>query len=394
MSCETCAAIEKSVNADHPHVIRKCVDCGCSYKTQMGGKHGYGIKVEKGDQFIIPAGFLNFSANPLKSNSQMSLAGVSWLAELLFGIDFVQPVSRQDIVGKLDELSNSNEAFFINSDMFEGLDLNNSDTEEEVHRRLSANPKTIEWWGYMAAGLARMAKEAVEADDAATAAWASVSSERFRMLAIFRQQFEEAVFMGNSAGRLLQLLKIWGVNRENALEGFWQETFKQHAYAFSQLFAAPVTFIQEGAYVGGMKIDRKDARYVDFMLSSGESNSAILIEIKTPETPLIGPRYRKNAFSPSKELSGSVVQIGDYANKIKESAIFIGQDNGKMLTTIHLRKLIVIGNYSKELVDEKRRSSFELFRSSLNGIDIVTFDELFSKLSRLAELFNIKSTTN
>jgi hypothetical protein len=50
-----------------------------------------------------------------------------------------------------------------------------------------------------------------------------------------------------------------------------------------------------------------------------------------------------------------------------------------------------VGNYS-ELDTEEKRRSFELYRSSLSNIDIVTFDELFRKMEYLAKLFNLVSS--
>jgi hypothetical protein len=48
-----------------------------------------------------------------------------------------------------------------------------------------------------------------------------------------------------------------------------------------------------------------------------------------------------------------------------------------------------MGNYERELTAPKLRSSFELFRSSLAGVEIVTFDEFFRKVEQLANLFNL-----
>jgi hypothetical protein len=36
--------------------------------------------------------------------------------------------------------------------------------------------------------------------------------------------------------------------------------------------------------------------------------------------------------------------------------------------------------------------SFELFRTSLAGVDVITFDEFFRKIEHLAKLFNLVRT--
>jgi hypothetical protein len=100
-------------------------------------------------------------------------------------------------------------------------------------------------------------------------------------------------------------------NRENSDEEFWQIQFNQNSYVLSQVFSVPVVFIQDKAYVGGMSVDRSDARFVDYLYSGDTSNEAILIEIKTPMTPLLGSKYR-SIYRPSAELSGVLIQISDY----------------------------------------------------------------------------------
>jgi hypothetical protein len=44
--------------------------------------------------------------------------------------------------------------------------------------------------------------------------------------------------------------------------------------------------------------------------------------------------------------------------------------------------LLLIGNGETELADSKKRDSFELFRSGLHDIEVITFDELFRKIKR------------
>ena len=59
------------------------------------------------------------------------------------------------------------------------------------------------------------------------------------------------------------------------------------------------------------------------------------------------------------------------------------------LNAFNPRRIILIGNYEKQLKDAKKKTSFELFRTSLADVDIVTFDEFFEKIEHLAKLFNL-----
>jgi hypothetical protein len=53
------------------------------------------------------------------------------------------------------------------------------------------------------------ALNAIEQGNPSEAAWAMAASERFRALAIFKAQFEDAVFAGHSARRVVDLLRTW-----------------------------------------------------------------------------------------------------------------------------------------------------------------------------------------
>jgi hypothetical protein len=387
MSCKQCDSLDDITDLSRPFVVRTCT-CGRKIKLRSPGAHGIGFKVEKGDEFTIPAGFITLSANPLKGSGQFTSYGMNWFAEMVFGIDIASPNNRDDFRPAIRSIMESNETFFKDAEYLKGLDLNNPENEDEMYKRLSAHQRTAEWWGFMAAGFGSIALNAIEQGNASEVAWAMATAERFRALAVFKSNFEEAVLMANSARRLINLLQLWDSNRENSDEGFWQITLSENAYAISQLFSVPITLIKDRAYVGGMSLDGKDARFLDFMFSGGSANDAILVEIKTPVTKLLGTKYRNNVYPPSAALGGSVVQVNDYCHSLREN-ILLTRKSGVDLNTFNPRRLVIIGNYEKELTDSKKRTSFELFRASLAGLDIITFDEFFRKIEHLAKLFNL-----
>jgi hypothetical protein len=197
----------------------------------------------------MPAGFLTMSANPLKGSGQFTSHGLRWFAEMIFGVDISKKENREDFPTAIRAIMDSNENFFKDAEYLNGLDLNDPANEEEMFKRINANTKTVEWWGYMAAGFGSIALNAIEEGNASEAAWAMATAERFRALALFKSNFEEAVFMGHSARRLIDFMRTWDSNKENDDEGFWQIKLSENAYAFSQLFSVPVTLIQGRAYV-------------------------------------------------------------------------------------------------------------------------------------------------
>ena len=140
--------------------------------------------------------------------------------------------------------------------------------------------------------------------------------------------------------------------------------------------------------MGGTNFDGKDSRFVDFLFSSETSKDALLIELKTPVTKLLGPKYR-GVYRPSGELAGAIVQILDYRRQLGHDLDSINRNSQKDLRFFNPRCLVIVGNGTAELNDEKKRTSFEVFRSGLRDVEILTFDELFRKVTALARLFNL-----
>jgi hypothetical protein len=235
-------------------------------------------------------------------------------------------------------------------------------------------------------------RDATEKNDVQQAVWAMGCVERCRSMLLFKEHLEEVVWMGQSAKRVVDILRTWDNNKENADEGFWQITFRQNVYAISQVFAVPLVFIQESAYVGGMTVDRKNARLVDYLFSEESSQEAVLVEIKTPATKLLGRRYR-GTYLPSPDLSGAVLQALDYRRTLSRKLISTLEGVNYKLNTFSPKCVVVIGNGARELENATQRAAFELFRSNSKDVEIVTYDELFRKLEVLATLFSLTRST-
>jgi hypothetical protein len=389
MTCEKCKSIVDVSDDGGPYTIRICEKCGRQMRVRERGKHSIGLEVRAGDQVVIPAGFISMSANPLKSTGRLFRKGLGWFVGLVFGIDISGQESRDNFVPYIESQIVQFEEFLKSSELFKGINLDDPSQEQQFFDTAVANKQSPEWFALVAANMATFAKEAIANKDAMSAAWAMASAERFRSLWIFKQNFEEAVWMGQSARTLTEILSLWEANKENSDEGFWQIKLQEASYVFSQLFSVPLTFIKDKAYVGGQQIDGKSGRLVDFLFSGGASGEAILIEIKTPKTPLLQKsKYRSSVHAPDSQLSGSIVQAADYRNSILRDLQSVTRDRAIGMAVFNPKIVVIIGNYA-ELDTEEKRRSFELFRSSVANIEIVTFDELFRKVEQLAKLFNL-----
>lgn len=393
MSCDACELLEDITDLKWPYTVKTCTSCGRKIKQRRSGEHGIGVVVDHGDSFVMPREFLVLSANPLKGTGEFSQAGLLWFAKLIFDVELAKKERVLDMPEVLQALLDANEKTLRDSTQFTHVDFEAADATERLWTIASQQPESVEWWALLSTAFYAAARDAIERGDAVEAAWAMASGERLRALMLFRQHFEEVVFMGHSAKRLINLLDLWSANRRNASEGFWQQTLSTHGYAIGQMFAAPVTVIQEKAYVGGTTLDRTDGRLLDFMLSGSVSSDAILLEIKTPMTALLGAQYRANAYAPSAELSGAIVQVSDYCQEFRDNIQSLTKGLERPLTAFNPKCVVLIGDSERELDDPTKRRSFELFRGSLSGVEIVTFDEFFKKVESLAKLFNLVRTS-
>ncbi len=389
MTCNVCENVVE--RTDIPHVIRQCTGCGRELHIYEPGQHGRGFQVRAGDRVTIPSGWLKLSLNPLQSTGQFTRVGLEGFAQDLFLGGIVR--ERGAFEEALASLEQQTDSIMNSFPPLQGLDINNAQHSERILEIMAEHRSTREFWAYWVGNFLSMARDAWEQGDHMRAAWTIACAERCRSMMIFKEALEEVVWMGHSAKRIIDILKTWDAHKRNSAEEFWQQTFNENAYVLSQVFAVPMVFIQDKAYVGGTKLDRSDARFVDYLFSAESSREAVLIEIKTPTTPLLASEYRGNR-PPSRDLAGSVVQILNYRDELSRNLAALTTGTRYELRAFRPRCAIISGNASVELLDDTAIRSFELFRRSLADIEIITYDELFRKVEILAELFALKRVKN
>jgi len=179
---------------------------------------------------------------------------------------------------------------------------------------------------------------------------------------------------------------VWESNRSNGDEQFWQQTLSEHAFVFSQLLAYPILVIRGKAYVGGKRLDNRHGNVVDFLARAKTSGNALLIEIKTPQTPLLAAEYRDEAYPLSAEVTGALAQILQYKDSLTQDLRRISEPGSEQFLLTEPRSLLVVGNAEAELTSVAKRLSFERFRERLTGVTLVTFDEIFGRVAQLEQL--------
>lgn len=387
MTCARCENIIERSNI--PHVVRTCESCGRVLRMRELGAHGKGIKIRRGDKFVIPAGWLKLSLNPLKSSGHLSKYGLQWFAKQIHLDDL--PKKKEEIPDEIESLEKRCDEILKSSKLLEGLDIENPEHAERIIELLNGHQESLEWWAYISGTFLSVVRDAIEKNDIHQAIWAMGCAERCRSMMVFKEHLEEVIWMGQSAKRVVDILRTWDHNKQNSDEGFWQITFTENVYAISQVFAVPLVFIKEAAYIGGMNINRQNAKLVDYLFSLESSREAVLVEIKTPVTKLLGSKYR-GTFRPSVDLTGAMMQVLGYRETLVKSLSSITQNTGYDISAFSPRCVVIAGNGSLELDNKGKRRAFENFRTNSKDVEMVTYDELFRKLEVLASLFRLSRT--
>jgi Domain of unknown function (DUF4263) len=149
---------------------------------------------------------------------------------------------------------------------------------------------------------------------------------------------------------------------------------------------------QPQAHVLGASVTGKDAQKADFLTSSGPAKFTVLVEIKTPQTPLLRGKepIRSRAWGLNTELTDALAQI----NANVESWGNIGQDspeNKQFMQDKNLRRtvkpkgIVVAGMLNTLEQDQTKLETFELFRKGIHGVEIITFDELHDRARYIVE---------
>ena len=192
-----------------------------------------------------------------------------------------------------------------------------------------------------------------------------------------------------SIERLKRVRDEFGENLGNGTEQYWQDFFKRNAWIISQVFSIPCILYDDQAYVGGKSFSGTGGNLPDFLYENKLTKNLAIVEIKTPKTQLLGQPYRGNSYSMSKEFSGAISQVLSYKQSLLNEFNSIYVNSGGNVEAFSPRCVVVLGNTNELKTDRTKMGSFENFRACLNGVTVLTYDEL---LSRADDLLGILAT--
>lgn len=182
----------------------------------------------------------------------------------------------------------------------------------------------------------------------------------------------------------------WEANRENSDEQYWQRLLERQTAVLSQLFAYPIVIIKAQAYLGGKAVDNTGGKLADFLGKIASTGGLLIVEIKTPGTPLLGKLYR-GVRPMSSDVSGAIAQCLHYRQALIQEYRTLTRNETSPISLGEPRCVVIAGDAARELTSEDERNSFELLRESLRGVTVVTFDELFMRARNSVGLMEAQS---
>ena len=180
-------------------------------------------------------------------------------------------------------------------------------------------------------------------------------------------------------------------DEESEKESFWQKEFEKNPHILSVAIPNMLQIIEDQTYMGGKRIDNRGSSIADFVYKKGIDNVCI-IEIKTPSTKIVeNKKYRDNVYVLSQELISSIVQVKEQKDSFMKdyNSIWIkSYEEGINFKAFDPKCYLIIGNTSE--LNAKQIESFNLFRNELRTVEIITYDELLSKMEILYKVLGGK----
>jgi hypothetical protein len=176
-------------------------------------------------------------------------------------------------------------------------------------------------------------------------------------------------------------------------EKWWQSFFEENKWIFGYgLNYQILRQEQSQPHYGGTSVSGRGGMRGDYLTStSGDVRFTVLVEIKTPKTVLLhgSDEIRSGAWSLSMPLTDSLSQIEASIAEWAESGSKQPDNWEKFqalgVHTVQPKGIVVIGSLSEVMSVRSKRETFQRFRNSIHGIDILTFDELYSRAKFIVE---------
>lgn len=189
----------------------------------------------------------------------------------------------------------------------------------------------------------------------------------------------------NGLSGFFEVIEIWNDKKISKSEIFWHKLLKKYSWLLSLIINEPTIIVEDEAYIGGKSIKNKNGKIIDFIYQNKLSSNLALIEIKTPQTKILGKKYRQT-YSLSNDLTGSINQLLGYKDQFQKNYYSLNNNSNFDFSLISPNIYLIIGN--QENLNKEEKECFENYRKNFNGITIITFDELFEKAFFILTMMN------
>jgi hypothetical protein len=158
------------------------------------------------------------------------------------------------------------------------------------------------------------------------------------------------------------------------------------------VFGGPTVFVDSQVPIGD-GTSMKGKKVADYLFKNVVTNNAALVEIKKPNTQLLGRvPYRAGVYGVHSEIGKSVTQVLDQALHLGRSEADTKRRTRDGSWSIDAPRCFVVAGHTSELDTDDKRKSFELYRGHLAGVSLVTYDEIFEQLKTLRDFIAIETS--
>ena len=207
--CQDCG--KSLVQLDVPHTSRPCEVCNKTTYFVSPGDDGVGIKIEKGDTFTIPAGWLTISLDPAKSRGTFTRHGVNWFVRgLIFG---ALPSAPEKVVDYLRYLDGEADKALLASPRMADLDINSQSDMNRAYERFKDEQDSIEHVAILLSAGAHRSLDLLGDDSSREelVQWVTVTVAA-QMMLLYKQALENHVWAGYEQTRLVYGIAVAGAS--------------------------------------------------------------------------------------------------------------------------------------------------------------------------------------
>lgn len=183
-------------------------------------------------------------------------------------------------------------------------------------------------------------------------------------------------------------IAVWNNNFEDKAgdEAFWQLELSSRKGILERLIGGHALFLMREFHVGITDTEGKGSKRTDFAVIDSLNKNLSLIEIKTPNTNLLGSEYR-STYPLSREISGTISQVLNQKNEIIKNFYYKVRQSKDEFEVFSPRCFIIAGNLESLNKEEEKLKAFELQRQAVSAhVTIVTFDELYHQFSTFNQI--------